>query len=487
MNKLYSVEKIRQLEQLLFEQQQSFAVMQAAGQAALECLQTEFDAVTSISVIAGVGNNGGDGYVLAALAKRAGLAVQVLQVGNSAKLTADAKQAVALCQQEGVVIEPYHSKVIFSGDLIVDALLGIGVKGNVKSDMASVIDTINQSDLPVLTIDMPSGLNADTGVELGACVDADVTITFIGIKPGMVTADGIDHCGLVVCDELGVTDEMKAQVQTNIIACHFDELKHWLPVRVANTHKNTFGHVLIVGGNLGYSGAVQMAALAAARVGAGMVSIATHPDHATALDVAIPEIMCHGIEQEGDLLRLLDKASVIVVGPGLGQDVWAKALLATVLANDKPVVVDADALSLIADDHHQHDSWVLTPHPGEAAKLLNCDSSDVQLDRFNAIDKLHQKYGGSCVLKGAGSLVCDSAGRISVCTSGNPGMATAGMGDILSGVIAGLMAQGLTTDQASMLGVCLHAQAGDLVAEYGERGLMATDLLDFLRELINVG
>ncbi len=260
----------------------------------------------------------------------------------------------------------------------------------------------------------------------------------------------------------------------------------YLPKRPHDSHKGLFGHVLVVGGELGFSGAVRMAADAALRVGAGLVSIATRKAHADLLNLTRPEIMCHGIESFDELAPLLEKATVIIVGPGLQQSAWAKACLSQIIINNqKPLVVDADALNLLALEPKYATHWILTPHPLEAARLLQCDQSYIQQDRLNAAMLLHKKYGGVIVLKGAGTLVVADKMPPAICELGNPGMSTAGMGDILSGVIGGLVAQQLPLDIAAKLGVLVHALAGDSAAEKGERGLIATDLLPYLRQWVN--
>jgi hydroxyethylthiazole kinase-like uncharacterized protein yjeF len=261
----------------------------------------------------------------------------------------------------------------------------------------------------------------------------------------------------------------------------------YLQPRPREFYKGNAGHVLVVGGSVGFSGAVLLAAKAAFRVGAGLLSVATRPEHAAGLNISCPEIMCHGVNNVNDLLPLISKASVIVIGPGLGQTEWSKALLDAVLTQDKPMVVDADALNLIAVTPLKKSNWILTPHPGEAARLLKTTTAEVQHDRIASIKKIQQQFQGVCVLKGAGSLVLGDDKIPVICEAGNPGMATAGMGDVLSGVIGGLLAQQLPIEVAAKLGVLIHALAGDRAAKQsGERGMMASDLMVHLRELVNL-
>ncbi|EKD54425.1 MAG: hypothetical protein ACD_60C00087G0037 [uncultured bacterium] len=267
----------------------------------------------------------------------------------------------------------------------------------------------------------------------------------------------------------------------------FVQFADYLKPRPRDAHKGDFGHVLVMGGQSGYSGAVQLAALAALRVGAGLVSVATHPAHAEFLNMTHPEIMSHGIDSPGALSDLLVKATVIVLGPGLGLSAWSKKLFSAALEAEKPLVLDADGLNLLAENPCKKTSWILTPHPGEAARLLKKSTTDIQQDRVEAIKQLQRQFNGEVVLKGSGSLVLGSKDNAPfICTLGNPGMATAGMGDVLSGVLGGLIAQGIPTHIAAKLGVLVHAMAGDLAAEMGERGMIASDVIPYLRNIVNV-
>ncbi len=266
---------------------------------------------------------------------------------------------------------------------------------------------------------------------------------------------------------------------------HLTQFIDFLKPRPRDAHKGLYGHVLIVGSDEGFSGASRMAAEAALRVGAGLVSVATRPDVAVTLNVSRPEIMSHGVRTVKMLKPLLKRATVVGIGPGLGTSVWAKSLFQAVLKSKKPLIVDADALNLLASKPCRHEEWILTPHPGEAARLLKMKTEEIQRDRMSALKKLQEKYGGVCVLKGNNSLIAGPKNQMARCDAGNPGMATGGMGDILTGVIAGLVAQGLPLINAAKLGVLVHAKAGDLARMDGERGMIATDLLPYLRQLMN--
>lgn len=263
--------------------------------------------------------------------------------------------------------------------------------------------------------------------------------------------------------------------------------KKYLPKRKRKAAKWDFGHVLIIGGDFGMAGAVRMAGEAALRCGAGLVSVATRPKNTAAITKIRPELMVHGVETAKQLQKLILRATVIIIGPGLGQSLWSKKLLLATLKTTKPLVIDADGLNLLATykpckKYLPYQNWILTPHTKEASRLLQIKQIT---NRINAVKSMQKKYGGICILKGAGTLIFDGR-ELSICNKGNPGMATAGMGDILSGVIGGLIAQKLPLNIAAKLGVALHATAGDLAAKKcGERGLIATDLLPYLRQLVN--
>lgn len=266
---------------------------------------------------------------------------------------------------------------------------------------------------------------------------------------------------------------------------NLDLYKRLLAPRPRTANKGDFGHVLVIGGDYGMAGAVRMAGEAAARVGAGLVSIATRPEHITIVSGMRPELMCHGIKKILDLKPLLKRATIIVLGPGLGQSTWSQQLFKQALAATQPKIIDADALNLLAKHRRKSKDWILTPHPGEAARLLGCDTAAIQQDRMAAARTLQTKFGGTIVLKGAGTIVMGVTDIAGICTAGNPGMASGGMGDVLSGVLGGLLAQGLSLQEAAELGVCLHAQAGDQAAQMGERGMVALDLMPHLQQLVN--
>lgn len=478
---------IRECEHTVVAEQtiSELELMTLAGEAALKALTQLFPLVKKIIVYCGSGYNACDGYIFARLAAQAGYAVIINQYKPLEALPPLTRQAACDALDMGIPCHYMDDMIDEDADLIVDALLGLGLEGIVKEPFLSAINQINESGLPVLAIDIPSGLQADTGEIMGNCVRATATITFISYKLGMLTLDGPDCCGKIILNDLKLEHCLRSLTPSAYLlnGAQFTSL---LPKRPKNCHKFTFGHVLIIGGNYGMPGSVQLAAQSALRVGAGLVSIATLPDYANHSVNHLPEAMIYGIEDASDILPLLDKATVCVIGPGLGIDEWGRALFNQVITSQLPMIIDASALTLLAESPQYDDNWVLTPHPGEAGRLLNCLTTEVQANRFNAVTRLQKKYGGNIVLKGVGSLIRTDGPATYLCNAGNPGMATAGTGDILSGVIAGLYAQGLSLADAAKLGVWLHANAADRAVEKGgERGLIASDLFPYLRILVN--
>ena len=460
-------------------------LMMRAGTAAFNTLKAKYPQVKTIAVFCGGGNNAGDGYVLAQLACEHGLSVVVYQYKAVDDLPPAACHAALRAIAAGVPCQCLDDVIDTDVELVVDALVGIGLQAQVRDPIAHAINLINDSGLPVFALDVPSGLDADTGRILGVCINAAVTATFIAPKIGMYTLDGPDQCGEIVCHDLQLGTVIAAFPPA---AYQLDQklLHAFILPRKKNVHKGMHGHVLIIGGGLGMPGAVCLAALAALRVGAGMVSIATRPEHAAQVVPLVPEAMIYSIVTVNDLLPLLAKATICVIGPGLGEDKWAQALFDAAIAAQLPLVIDASALRMIAKNPQHDDNWVLTPHPGEAADLLACSSHDIQANRLRAAKRMQQQYGGTVVLKGVGTVINTGEGHAYICTAGNPGMASAGMGDVLSGVIGGLLAQGVPLAAAAQLGVWLHARAGDdAVAVRGTRGLLARDLMPYLRNQIN--
>ena len=486
---LYSVSQIRQLEHML--KQQGLSAMDLvcrAADAAFELIKTSWPDARNVVVFIGKGGNAADGLVLAERLHEAGFSVQVIQVIPSCDLSDVATEALQHAVAAGVVITEFFPEATHNqADLLVDALLGIGLKDTLSDPISAAVATINTADVPVLSLDVPTGLCANTGQIFTRSVQAHTTITFIAPKMGLCTGKSVACCGHLVTADLGLPADSLRSMSPAVDILTDEVFEGCLPKRCRGAHKGDFGHVLVIGGDYGMGGAIRLAAEAALRVGAGIVSVATRPEHVNIVSGGRPELMCHQVQQASDLDRLLTRATVIVLGPGLGQSDWARAIFEHVLDAPQPKVLDADALNLLSQMPEQSDNWILTPHPGEACRLLDVPCSDVQDNRYAAVESLQDRYGGVAVLKGVGTLICSPEGETVLCPAGNPGMASGGMGDILSGIIGGLLAQKLSLLQAASVGVLAHARAADeAVAQGGgERGLLATDLLAHIRNLVN--
>ncbi len=486
---LYSAEQVREFDRLAIEQHAitGYQLMQQAGAAAYRCLQKHWPKAEKIVIACGPGNNAGDGYVMARLCRQSGLSVQVIALSDTQSLKGDALTAYEDAVSTNVSIELFQEASDFSGvDVIVDALFGTGLQRKLEHHAKTVVEKINAAPAPVLAIDIPSGLMADTGVPNTIAVVADVTLTFVGLKQGQFTGLAADYCGKIELDSLAVPGAVYSAHTPTAQRYLGDDIPQLLAPRKRSTHKGQCGHVLAVGGKIGHAGAIRMAAEAALRVGAGLVTVATHIKNAVSTSTERPEIMAFGIDKAQVLKPLMEQANVLVVGPGMGVGGLATDLWHRLLHCEKPMIMDADGLNILATNRKHFSNWILTPHPGEAGRLLAVSTAEVQADRYQAVTEIQKLYGGVVVLKGNGTLVCGDDGNISVINAGNPGMASGGMGDVLAGVMGGLLAQGLSLADAARIGVWIHAVAADrAVAIEGERGLLASDLLPHLRHLVN--
>jgi hydroxyethylthiazole kinase-like uncharacterized protein yjeF len=486
---LYRAAQVRELDRIAIEDRgiPGYTLMSRAGEAAFELLRQRWPDACRITVVCGGGNNAGDGYVVARLARQTGLDVRALTLANPDDLRGDALTAWQDACAAGVPTTIFTAAGLADAELLVDAILGTGLEREVSGIWREAVEAMNAHPADILALDIPSGLHADTGAILGAAIQAAATITFIGLKQGLFTGQGPACCGEVSFADLGAPPDIYPAIHPACWRYAGEDLPALLPKRRRSAHKGHFGHVLVIGGELGLAGAARMAGEAAGRCGAGLISVATRAAHAGLQAVVRPELMFQGIENPDDLAPLFDRATVVAIGPGLGRGDWGRDMLRAALASDKPLVVDADGLNLLAAEPTYRENWILTPHPGEAARLLKMTPAEVEADRFTAVEDLALRFGGVAVLKGAGSLIASKTdGLVALCAAGNPGMASGGMGDVLTGVIAALVAQGFSLFAAARAGVHLHGQAGDLAAGAGgERGLLATDLLPFLRQLVN--
>ncbi len=495
---LYTCEQARELDSIAIAEAEipGIVLMKRAGRFAFDQLLDKWPSVTYLAVFCGSGNNGGDGYIVAGLAAQKCIAVTLYSTVDPAALSGDAEKAKDFALAQGVEILTIENSddsekgcegIVLPGGLgtvIVDGLLGTGFRGELSSSLSAVTKVINDSALPVLALDIPSGLDGNSGAADPQAIKADLTTTFVGVKQGLLTGRGPALCGELTYDKLGIPESVFEQVPA---ATQRISGVARLITRQADAHKTDFGHVLVIGGELGMGGAVMLAAEAALRSGAGLVTIATKAEHVAAVLARLPEVMVKGIESGVELEPLIARADVIVLGPGLGQSSWSKQLAYFALQSDLPKVLDADALNLLASQEWGEvdtSHCVMTPHPGEAARLLSGSTSEVQSMRFDGLARIQQRYKSVALLKGAGTLINDGQ-KTWLANVGNPGMAVAGMGDVLSGVIGALIAQGQSLSEATLNGVCAHGDAGDLAAQEGFIGLKATDVMPYLRRVLN--
>ena len=469
-----------------------YDLMEHAGAAVFEAIEKNYSTTKNVLIVCGKGNNGGDGYIVARLALQAGMQVQVFVLVEKNMVKGDAARALLLAEQAGVAIE-YHPEILTAcqpikkstATLIVDGIFGIGFAGTLAKPLQQVITAMNDHSAKIIAVDVPSGLSADTGwVECNAVV-ADSTISFIALKKGLLTGQAANHVGQLLLAELNLGQAFVAKIPATAQVQNFDNLPE-LPNRKAAAHKGSIGLVLTIGSNDGMPGAIRMSSEAALRCGASLVAVCCQPENHQMVMAGRPELMLAPASAPSlALFPNLATAKAIVIGPGLGQDEWAKQLFSLICHLKQPRVIDADALQLLSQQPQKQNNWVLTPHPGEAAKLLGCEVKTIEQDRFVAVKKIANQYGGICLLKGAGSLISDGK-SVWINTSGNSGMATGGMGDVLSGIIAALIVQMPNRFEAVRLAVFIHGQAADNIAQkQGKRGILASDLFSQLPQLVN--
>ena len=461
-----------------------FELMKRAGEGAFRECRKIWPKINRICVLCGSGNNGGDGFVFASASLKSGISTRVYY--STHPKSEESRQAFKEFSELKGRCTPLESFVgCRENELIVDALLGSGLSREVDGEYKRVIELVNQHVNPVVSLDMPSGLDGDAGQVLGCAVEAKLTVTFISFKSGLLMGQGRHHSGKLVLDHLNVPEQAYQRVNCVANRIVARELAQIVRKRKSDVHKYKVGRVLIVGGSSTMEGAAMMAAKSAYRVGAGLVAVAIPTNDVAKFVSWLPEARIFDGSELKAVEDLVDQCDVVAVGPGLGQDAWAYRIFEMIAKRSPKVVVDADALNILAKTQFKRSDWVLTPHPGEAGRLLGCTSEKIQSDRFEAVKQIASRYGGVCVLKGAGSLVSDGKDTW-LCDRGNPGMATGGMGDILTGVVSSLWAQGMKSVDAARTAVWLHATAGDDCAgEAGEIGMVATDLISPMRVRLN--
>jgi len=512
---LYRVAQVRAFDAYAIEVLgvSGFTLMQRAAGAAWGALHCRWPQARRVVVATGSGNNGGDGWLVAGLARAAGLDVSVLCTALPAQLRGDARRAAEEYVAGGGTVLAYPAvsatHVLAGADVVVDALLGTGLHEAVRSPYVEIIAALNASGRAILALDLPSGLNGDTGEVMGAAVRADCTVTFVAAKTGLYLGAGPEHTGQVLLDELQIgpavaVRDMTGQPVLEVLSER--DVRCALPARARQANKGDFGRVLLMGSGPGMPGAVRLAGEACLHCGAGLVTTMTAAENVSSIATGRPELICIGLavpatasatsdvlaQWAAQLTPALAAASVVAIGPGLGTGEWSRALLDAALSCGKPLVIDADGLNLLAQGllaqggRRLAAGTILTPHPGEAARLLGSTSSQIQADRFGALERLVALTGAVVILKGAGTLI-GAPGRVAVlCTHGNPGMAAAGMGDVLTGAVAGILAQCRDPWLAARAAVMAHALAGDALARrVGARGILALDLAASLTGWVN--
>ncbi|ENO3041512.1 bifunctional ADP-dependent NAD(P)H-hydrate dehydratase/NAD(P)H-hydrate epimerase [Enterobacter ludwigii] len=460
-----------------------YELMQRAGEAAFNVARTAYPKSSHWLILCGHGNNGGDGYVVARLAVAAGIHVTLLALESDKPLPEEASAAREAWLNAGGVIHATDIVWPEEIDVIIDGLLGTGLRSAPRDPVATLIARANAHSAPVVALDIPSGLMAQTGTTPGAVIQAAHTVAFIALKPGLLTGKARDVTGTLHHNALGLESWLAGQ-ETHVSRVDASLLAQWLPPRRPTSHKGDHGRLVIIGGDHGTAGAIRMTGEAALRCGAGLVRVLTRIENSAPIITARPELMVHELTPQS-LEESLEWADVVVIGPGLGQQAWGKQALQKVANFRKPMLWDADALNLLAINPDKRHNRILTPHPGEAARLLNCSVAEIESDRLLSARRLVKRYGGVAVLKGAGTVVASDE-ALGIVDAGNAGMASGGMGDVLSGIIGALLGQKLPLYDAACAGCVAHGVAADkLAARYGTRGMLATDLFCTLRRVVN--
>lgn len=499
----YTARACRQIDALALEYLglSEIQLMQKAADSLFDKLCLYWPDAKNIHIYCGPGNNGGDGYLLAVKALQAGIKVTVFAL--SAPKSSISNAALNLALHYGIRISKINMQTAAEElgqiDLFVDALFGHGLQRDISEPLACLFKHLEESSTPVFAVDMPSGINSDTGAVMGVALHADRTHSLVAAKLGMFTAMGPDYAGKISHDDLNIPAQVFFKVRSQYEFLSRSAISKVLPNAPNASHKGLFGHVAVVGGQPGMFGAVILAASAAARSGAGKVTALSYAGHVDAITQANPILMTQAVEG-GAELNFPGDTNAIVLGPGLGvsaqlnpdkkRENWSKktflAALKYAMEYHLPMVIDADALNLMADKITRYEQWILTPHPKEAARLLHSTVAQVQSDRIAACRQIAKVYGGVCVLKGNGTLISAADGMMSVCQFGNWGMATAGSGDVLSGVAGAFLGQGLNPYNAAYAAVYVHSRAGDMAAQrLSKRSMIASDIVQSLPGVFN--
>ncbi len=511
MQKLATAAQMREMDRRTIEDYgiPSIVLMENAALRVVDVIAERFGPLKGkrIGVVCGKGNNGGDGLAIARhLSVRFGAKVSVHLTAEPSEYEGDAAANYKMASALGLDIRPVFPDLYRGIDLVVDALLGTGIHGGVEGSLAEIISAMNGEHRPIVAVDVPSGLDADTGEISGACVKATLTVTFALPKLGLIVYPGAEYVGELIVADIGMPREVMAADEVTVSATEASDIAKWLPARTngRDSNKGKFGHVSVLAGSAGFAGAPTLCAEAAARAGAGLVTLAVPQSIQNALMARVsPVVMTQGLVETANgtfskeavdaALKIAVKGTAAAIGPGLGgaEDAGTRAFVREFVSRcPVPLVIDADALNCLASERDRGASVVksrtaatiLTPHPGEMGRLLGTDTKTVQGDRRAAVEQAAQTYGCVVLLKGARTLIASPDGRLAVNMTSNPGMATGGSGDVLTGLTATLLGSEIAAWEAASAAAYLHGLAGDLAAakQGGPAGLIATDLIDFL-------
>lgn len=502
-----TAEEMRRMDRLTIEKYgvPGLALMERAGEGVARALLERFEraAKKGVLVVAGKGNNGGDGLVVARLLKKKRIRCEVALLARKGDLSRDAGENLRAYLKAGgkvfAVIDGAGAELasrLQGKGLLVDAIFGTGLKTEVRGLYSDAIALMNASGLPIVAVDIPSGLDTDLGRPLGNAIQADMTVTLGYPKTGLVTYPGLSYAGELVVAEIGIDPAAAAEVAPKTGLLREEEMRWLVPLREPDTHKGTYGHLLVVAGARGKTGAAILACRAAMRSGAGLVTLAAPRSLNDILAGALVEVMTEPLRDDAneemeplgdeEWGRLLEKKNALLFGPGIGVKDSTRGALRWLLRNlELPWVIDADGLNNLALETARlrgaKSAPVITPHPGEMARLIGKDTAAVNRDRIGAARSFALEHRCHVVLKGARSVIATADGRVFINPTGNPGMASGGMGDVLAGILAALLGQGFSAEDAMKLGVFLHGFVADrIAAEKGEIGLIASDIIDHL-------
>lgn len=513
MKWISQAEKMREADRYAMEELHipGILLMEAAARSVVERLKQRLQKDQRVLVLCGTGNNGGDGFAIARMLKTSGISVKVFFGGDPALLTGDAKtnyELLAAYQISVLTQQPASEliKLAEQSDWIVDAVFGTGLDREIQGVWVEVISYINQlhrsGKIKVIAVDVPSGVHADSGAVLGCAVEADETVTFCNIKQGQLLFPGRDYVGRLTVADIGMPEAVPGLRNTGSFMLEKEDVHTLLPGRQSRSHKGLYGHLLVVAGSKSMTGAAVLSSRAAYKMGTGLVNVAIPRAAVSVLQMSVPEAITTPYEEEGIQVvsKQLLRSSAVLIGPGLSQEPYAGRLLQEILSKipkEQPLVLDADALNWLAGEEELAElvrgrggNTILTPHMGEASRLLHQEVQEIMEHPLEAVHLLQETYQSIAVLKDAVTLVCGMDGTVFYNSTGNNGMSTAGSGDVLAGMISGLCAQHVPVFEAAYSGVYLHGAAGDLAkVEHGVYGMTASDIashIDLEKMIANI-